>query len=39
MAMQELPGAVFGTKDARDAQRDRPDIVAAGHLRLEPLDF
>lgn len=39
VAMHELPGAVFGTKDARDAQRDRSDLVASGDLGLEPFDL
>jgi hypothetical protein len=37
--MHELPGAVFRTKDARDAQGNGSDLLAPANLRLEPLDF
>src|SRR5215216_3287741 len=39
MPMDELPGAGVGPEDARRAQRERRDLLAAADLRLEPLDL
>jgi hypothetical protein len=39
MSMHELPRPAFRTKDARDAQGNGTDLLAAADLRLKPLDL